>query len=165
MRRALRFFRQAIDRFDRINAAACALLFLAVVLMAGGEIVARNLFQNSSVEMVDLSLQCAILMYFLGYASLLNREQDIRMDYFYVRFPGRLRKIIDVLTWVAIAGFFLLLLVKSFTLFRMGLNQRHPVFPIPNALIIVPAVLGASAGLLVAVRKLLDAVSPSGARR
>jgi len=158
----LRYFRRAVDWFDRVIVAFCALLFLAVVLMAGAEVVARNFFQSSSVEMVDLSLQLAILMYFVGYASLLNREQDIRMDYFYLRFPHRVRRFVDVLTWIAIVVFFLLLLVKSIALFRMGLNQRHGVFPIPNAVIIVPAVLGAAAGLLVAVRKLLDAVYSPG---
>ena len=134
----------------------CALLFTAVVLMAGAEVVSRAVFKSSSVEMVDLSLQFAMLMYFIGYASLLNRDQDIRMDYFYLRFPLRVRKALDVLSGLAIAGFFVLLLIKSIALFQMGLRQSHPVFPIPNAVVIVPAVLGAACGLLVALRKALD---------
>jgi TRAP-type C4-dicarboxylate transport system permease small subunit len=95
-------------------------------------------------------------MYFIGYLSLLNRDQDIMVDYFYVRFPLRVRRMIDLLAAVAIAGFFLLLLVKSIALFRLGLRFPHPVFPVPNALIVSPAVLGAAGGLLVALRKLLD---------
>jgi hypothetical protein len=32
------------------------------------------------------------------------------------------------------------------------------VFPLPNAVVIVPAVLGAAGGLIVAVRKALDVI-------
>lgn len=156
MRRAIHYFGRVVDRIDRANTVVCVLLFSAVVLMAGAEVVSRAVFNSSSLEMVDLSLQLAILMYFIGYASLLNRDQDIRMDYFYLRFPLRVRKALDVLSAVAIAGFFLLLLIKSMELFGMGLRQRHPVFPIPNAVVIFPAVLGAAYGLVVAIRKALD---------
>ncbi len=158
MRRALRLFGHAVDALERATTAACALLLAAVVLLAGAEIVGRTVFRRSSLEMVDLSLQLAILMYFIGYLALLNRDQDIVMDYFYVRFPARTRRLIDILTALAIAGFFLLLLVKSIALFRLGLRFPHPVFPLPNAVVIVPAVLGAAGGLIVAVRKALDVI-------
>ena len=158
MRRALRLYGHAVDALERATTAACALLLAAVVLLAGAEIVGRTFFGHSSLEMVDLSLQLAILMYFIGYSALLNRDQDIVMDYFYVRFPVRARRLIDVLTALAVAGFFLLLLVKSIALFRLGLRFPHPVFPLPNAVVIVPAVLGAAGGLIVAVRKALDVI-------
>jgi len=158
MRRVLRLFGLAVDALERATTAACALLLAGVVLLAGAEIVGRTFFGHSSLEMVDLSLQLAILMYFIGYLALLNRDQDIAMDYFYVRFSAPVRRLIDILTAVAIAGFFLLLLVKSIALFRLGLRLRHPVFPLPNAVVIVPAVLGAAGGLIVAVRKALDVI-------
>lgn len=159
MHNAVRNLGRLVDRMDRANMAICAFLFAAIVLLAGGEVIARTLFESSSVELVDLSLQFAILMYFLGYASLLNRDQDVRMDYFYLLFPRSVRKVLDVLTVLVVASFFLVLLVKSIMLFRMGLNQSHPVFPIPNAVVIVPAVLGAACGLMVAVRKALDTLT------
>ena len=159
MHNAVRNLGRLVDRMDRANMAVCAFLFAAIVLLAGGEVIARTLFKSSSVELVDLSLQFAILMYFLGYASLLNRDQDVRMDYFYLLFPRSVRKVLDVLTVLVVASFFLVLLVKSIMLFRMGLNQSHPVFPIPNAVVIVPAVLGAVYGLMVSVRKALDTLT------
>jgi TRAP-type C4-dicarboxylate transport system permease small subunit len=116
------------------------------------------LFAASSVEMVDLALQLAILMYFIGYLALLNRDKDIMMDYFYLRFPRSVQRVLDLLTAVAVAGFFLILLVKSIALFRLGLRFSHPVFPVPNAIIIIPAVLGSAGGLIVAIRKALDVI-------
>ena len=156
--RARRLYGRAVDALDRATTVACALLLAAVVLLTGAEIIARTVFKSSSVEMVDLALQLAILMYFIGYLSLLNRDQDITMDYFYVRLPARVRRVVDVVTTVAIAAFLLLLLVKSITLFRLGLRFSHPVFPVPHAVIVIPAVLGAAGALIIAVRKALDTI-------
>jgi len=158
LRRALGAYGRAVDALDRVTTVVCALLLAVVVLLTGAEIVGRTVFRSSSVEMVDLALQLAILMYFLGYLSLLNRDQDITMDYFYLRLPARARRVVDLLTAIAIAGFFVLLLVKSIALFRLGLRLSHPVFSVPYALIVTPAVLGAAGGLIVAVRKALDTI-------
>jgi TRAP-type C4-dicarboxylate transport system permease small subunit len=155
-RRLLRLYGRGVDTLDRWTSAFCALLLAAAVFLTGSEIVGRSMFAQSSVEVVDVALQLAIVMYFIGYLSLLNRDQDIMVDYFYVRFPLRVRRAIDLITAIAIAGFFLMLLAKSIALFRLGLRFPHPVFPVPNALIVSPAVLGAAGGLLVALRKLLD---------
>jgi TRAP-type C4-dicarboxylate transport system permease small subunit len=86
----------------------------------------------------------------------LNRNQDIEIDYFYARLPRSVRRAVDVLIALAIAGFFLLLLIKSIKLLRMGLRFSHPVFPIPQAVVTLPAVLGSAGGLIVATRKALD---------
>ena len=156
MRRALLLYRRFVDALDRATMVFCALLLASVVSLSAIEIVGRSFFAMSSIELVDLSLQLSILMNFVGYMVLLNRNQDIEIDYFYARLSPSARRTIDVLTALAIAAFFLLLLVKSFKLFRMGLRFSHPVFPIPQAVVTLPAVLGSAAGLIVAIRKALD---------
>ena len=155
-RRLLRLYGRGLDALDRGTSAVCALLLAAVVALTGSEILARSIFAQSSVAMVDLALQLAIVMYFIGYLSLLNRNQDIMVDYFYVRFPPSARRIIDLVTAIAVVGFFVVLLVKSIALFRLCLRFPHPVFPVPNAVIVSPALLGSIGGVLVALRKLFD---------
>ena len=159
MRRALVLYRRFVDGLDRATMVFCALLLASVVCLSAIEIVGRSFFAMSSIEMVDLALQLSILMNFVGYMVLLNRNQDIEIDYFYRRLPPWARRVVDVLTAMAIAAFFLLLLVKSFKLFRMGLRFSHPVFPIPQAVVTLPAVLGSAGGLIVAIRKALDVLS------
>jgi TRAP-type C4-dicarboxylate transport system permease small subunit len=144
-----------------MTAVLCALLLIAVVALSATEIVARTFFQASSVEVVDLTLQLAILMYFLGYLSLLNRNEDVAIDYFHRRLPTPVQRVVDVIAACAIAAFFAVLLVKSVALFRLGLRYNHPVFPIPNAVVVAPALLGSLGGLLVAVRKAVDALALS----
>jgi TRAP-type C4-dicarboxylate transport system permease small subunit len=159
MSRTLRLYGRCIDALDRAVSAVCALLLAAVAVLTGAEIIGRSLFARSSIETVDVALQLAIVMYFIGYLSLLNRNQDIMVDYFYVRLPASVRRTVDLITAIAIAGFFLLLLIKSVALFRLGLRFPHPVFPVPNALVILPALLGSAGGLLVAIRKVLDTLN------
>jgi len=158
-RRVIKTYGRAVDWLDRITTALCALLLIAVVALSATEIVARSFFHASSVEVVDMTLQLAVLMYFLGYLSLLNRDEDVAIDYFHRRLPTPVRRVVDILAAGAIAAFFAVLLVKSVALFRLGLRYNHPVFPIPNAVTITPALLGSLGGLLVAVRKALDAVA------
>jgi TRAP-type C4-dicarboxylate transport system permease small subunit len=162
--RVLDWYRRAVDALDRATLGFCTFLLATVVVLSGAEIVGRTFFAASSVELVDLSLQLSILMNFIGYLVLLNRDQDISVDYFYVRLPRPVRRAIDILIALAIAAFFLLLLIKSIALFRMGLRFNHPVFPIPQAILAVPAVLGSAGGLIVAIRNALDvAVDPRDA--
>jgi TRAP-type C4-dicarboxylate transport system permease small subunit len=162
MRRALAVFRRLVEGLDKATMALCALLLASVVCLSAVEIVGRSFFATSSIEMVDLALQLSILMNFVGYLVLLNRNQDIEIDYFYARLPAAVRRAVDILTALAIVGFFLLLLVKSIRLFRMGLRFNHPVFPIPQAVITLPAVLGSAGGLIVAIRKALDVIFEPG---
>jgi len=156
MRRALVLYRRFVDALDRATMVFCALLLASVVCLSAIEIVGRSFFAMSSIEIVDLALQFSILMNFVGYLVLLNRNQDIEIDYFYVKLPPSVRRAVDVLVALAIAGLFLLLLIKSIKLFRMGLRFSHPVFPIPQAAVTLPAVLGSAGGLIVAIRKALD---------
>jgi TRAP-type C4-dicarboxylate transport system permease small subunit len=150
--RGLRLFGRAVDGFDRATLHFCTLLMALVVGLSAFEIVARSLFAASSVVTVDLASQLAVLMYFVGYLVLLNRDQDIVVDYFYLRLPRTVQRAI------AVAAFFGLLLYKSISLFRLGLSYNHPVFPIKQAVTSLPAVLGAAGGLVVALRKAIEAI-------
>lgn len=158
MHKGLSLFGRAVDGLDRATLVFCTFLLALVVVLSAFEIVARSLFAASSVVTVDLASQLAVLMYFIGYLVLLNRDQDIVVDYFYLRLPKSLQRAIDLATAVAVAAFFALLLYKSIALFRLGLSYNHPVFPIPQAVTTLPAVLGAGGGLIVALRKAIDAI-------
>jgi TRAP-type C4-dicarboxylate transport system permease small subunit len=156
--RSSRLFGRAVDGLDRATLVFCTFLLALVVALSAFEIVARSAFAASSVVTVDLASQLAVLMYFIGYLVLLNRDQDIVVDYFYVRMPKAARRAIDLATAVAVAAFFALLLYKSIARFRLGLSYNHPVFPIKQAVTSLPAVLGAAGGLIVAIRRAIDAI-------
>jgi len=157
IRRIVGAYGRAIDAFDRLISVVSALLLAVVVILTGAEIIGRNLFQYSSPESVDITMSLAVLTYLVGYVVLLNRDQDVMIDFFYRRLPVSAARILDAITSIAITAFFVILLVKSLTLFRMGLYSLHPVFPVPHGIVALPVIVGAAGCLLVAVRKALDA--------
>lgn len=156
MRGLIGWYGRVIDAIDRVLAAAMASLLGIVVLLTAVEIVGRNVFRYSSPEAVDVTLTLAIIVYLVGYAVLLNRDQDVTMDFFYRWFSPTSRRVIDLLTDVAILVFFVVLLLKSHRLFQMGLNSLHPVFPVPHGIVALPAVAAGVACVLVAIRRTLD---------
>jgi len=158
MRRLIGWYGRAVDAIDRVLAACMALLLGVVVLLTAIEIVGRNVFRYSSPEAVDVTLSLAIVVYLVGYAVLLNRDQDVTMDFFYRWFSPPTRRAVDLLTDAAILAFFVVLLLKSHRLFQMGLNSLHPVFPVPHGIVALPAVAAGLACVLVAVRRTLDSL-------
>jgi TRAP-type C4-dicarboxylate transport system permease small subunit len=158
MRQLIGWYGRAVDAIDRVLAAGMALLLGLVVLLTAAEILGRNVFRYSSPEAVDVTLSLAIVVYLVGYAVLLNRDQDVTMDFFYRRFAPAARRVIDLLTDTAILVFFVVLLMKSHRLFEMGLNSLHPVFPVPHGIVALPALAAGVACVLVALRRTLDSL-------
>lgn len=158
IRRIIALYGRLIDAVDRFIAATTALLLGVVVVLTAAEVVGRNVFLYSSPEAVDVTLSIAVLVYFLGYFVLLNRDQDVMMDFLYRRFSPRRRLLVDAVTAVAVLVFFVVLAVKSLQLFRLGLNSLHPVFPVPHGVVVLPVLVAAFACVLVALRKSLDAL-------
>lgn len=156
---ALRFVRRAVDRLERGATTFGATLLALVVVVAGAELVMRSTTGSSWIEAGDLSMLMALTMYLIGYPALLNRDEDIRMDYFYVWMPWQVRRVLDAATAAAILVFFVILFFKSIALFQLGLRFRHPVLAMPAAVVYAPMMAGALFGLIVAVRKLIDGLA------
>lgn len=158
LRRMIQVYGRAIDHLDRALLVSTSSLLGIVVLLTAVEIIGRNVFKYSSPEAVDITLSVAILVYLLGYAVLLNRDQDVTMDFFYRRFSPAVRRLLDLATDAGILAFFAILLAKSWRLFELGLNSIHPVFPVPHGVVALPAVIAGAACLLVALRRMLDSL-------
>ena len=156
IRRIIGGYGAVIDAIDRVVLALTSLLLAVVVVLTAVEIIGRNVFKYSSPGSVDVTLSLAILVYFIGYLVLLNRDQDVMMDYFYLRFSPGVKRLLDAVTSIAILGFFIVLLLKSVKLFQMGMNSLHPVFPVPHGVVALPVVIAAIGCVLVALRKTLD---------
>jgi TRAP-type C4-dicarboxylate transport system permease small subunit len=158
LRRLIATYGAAIDVFDRVFLVVVSLSLGVVVLLTGVEIVGRNVFKSSSPAAVDITLSLAVFVYLAGYLVLLNRDQDVMMDYFYRRFRPRTKAMIDALTALGCLVFFAILLLKSITLFKLGLHSLHPVFPIPHGVVVLPVLIAGAGCLLVAIRKSLDSL-------
>ena len=159
MKRAIGIYGAFVDAIDRVVMAFCAVLLGVVVLLTAAEIVGRNVFKYSSPEMVDMTLSLAILVYLLGYYVLINRDQDVTMDFLYRRMAPGMRRWLDALTATGTLVFFVVLTAKSWRLFQLGMNSLHPVFPVPHGVVALPVLIAAAFCVLAALRRLIDSIA------
>lgn len=158
IRRIVALYGRFVDQVDRVVSVTTALLLGIVVVLTATEIIGRNVFKYSSPEAVDVTLSFAVLVYLLGYFVLLNRDQDVMMDFLYRRVSRRRQRLLDALTAIGVLAFFAILSVKSLQLFRLGLNSLHPVFPVPHGVVVLPVLIAAFGCVMVALRKALESL-------
>ena len=157
-RRFVHVYGQSVDLLDRFVMAACTLMLVVVVAINGLEIITRYFFGYSSLYSSEGSLVISALMYFVGYAVLLRRDEDVTLDYFYMKFPIRVQRVIDVLLALGILTFFLVLTETSIRYVRLTSMMQHPVLPIPQSYTTAPILVAAVCCLWVALYKVLIAV-------
>jgi TRAP-type C4-dicarboxylate transport system permease small subunit len=156
--RFLHFYGLTVDFLDRFVMAACTVMLVVVVTLNGLEIVTRSFFGYSSLYSAELSLTISALMYFLGYVVLLRRDQDVRLDYFYLKLPTGLQRVIDALLALGVLTFFSVLFEASIRYVRLTSMMQHPVMPIPQSYTTAPILLAAACCLWVALYKVLVAI-------
>jgi TRAP-type C4-dicarboxylate transport system permease small subunit len=153
-----RFF----DRLTGVLATAALVisvaLFVGMVLLNGTEGVGRYVFQASSIYLVETSLVLGTAVYFIGYVVLLHRDEDIRMGYFVERMPRRIAQVVDVCTELGVVIFFLVLVRASWGYYQLASQMPHALFPFAQGYVVLPLLVGATAGLWVGVHRLVAAI-------
>lgn len=94
-------------RLDAINQALGRLsgwLVLALTLVTVSQVIARYVFNASSVGMQELEWHLFGAIFLLAGAYTLNEEGHVRVDVFYARMPPRMQALVNI------AGLLLLLL-------------------------------------------------------
>lgn len=157
-KRFLQVYGRTVDFLDHFVMAACALMLGMVVAINGLEIITRYFFHYSSLYSAEISLVISALMYFVGYAVLLRRDEDVTLDYFYMKFPKRVQRVIDVLLALGVLTFFLVLSEASIRYVRLTSTMQHMVMPVPQSYTTAPILVAAVCCLWVALYKLLVAV-------
>lgn len=158
MRRLLDIYGASVAILDRVVMAACALMLVIVVALNGSEIITRYFFGYSSLYSAEASLVISSLMYFVGYVVLLKRNEDVTLDYFYMKFGLRTRRVIDLMLALGTLTFFAVLFEASLRYVRLTSMMEHPVLPIPQSYTTAPTLIAAIGCLWVAVYKVLVAV-------
>jgi TRAP-type C4-dicarboxylate transport system permease small subunit len=157
-RRLLHVYGLSVDFLDRVIMVACALMLVFVVAINGCEIITRYFFRYSSLYSAETSLVISALMYFVGYVVLLKRDEDVTLDYFYMKMPLMVRRAIDLLLSLGVLAFFVILSESSLRYVRLTSMMQHPVMPIPQSYTTAPILVAAICCLWVALYKVLVAV-------
>jgi len=150
----LKYYAKSVDLADRWLLLLCVLLLFVVVLLNAVEIITRYFLGYSSPVSMELAVSLSSCMYFIGYAVLLKRDEDVRMQYFFDRLGPKAKSVIETGTNVLIVIFFALILVKAIEFYRITSVMMHPVFPIKQSYSVLPVLLGGALCLWIALYRL-----------
>jgi TRAP-type C4-dicarboxylate transport system permease small subunit len=117
---------------------------------------------------MELAVSLSSCMYFIGYAVLLKRDEDVRMQYFFDRLGPRTRSLVETATNILIVIFFALTLIKAIEFYEITSVMMHPVFPIRQSYSVLPVLVGGAICLWIALYRLwadLDTLFTKRARR
>lgn len=144
---------------ERVLMVLLTLAFAAVVGLNGAEMFGRTLFGSSSVYFAEASLTLSALVWFAGYAVLLHRDEDVRLDWLYDRLPAALRGWLDLLIEAGTVLFFGVVAKASWAYFQLSGLMMHPVFSVPQSYTVAPILIGSVLCLFMALHRLLVALA------
>jgi len=150
-RRFLKGYKYLLDKLEWAEMGLSMILLAAVVALYAVEIFTRYFFKYSSPTTAEVGLFLIHWAYFLGFAVLFYRGEDVVMEYFFKFFPKRVRQLIDWLTQIAIL-FFLTVLFKACVGLRALTNlMDHQVLHVKQSFVNLPLLVGTFLTLLVAI--------------
>jgi TRAP-type C4-dicarboxylate transport system permease small subunit len=142
---------------DRVLMVLLTVAFAAVVGLNGAEMVGRTVFGTSSVYYAEASLTLSALVWFAGYAVLLHRDEDVRLDWIYDRLAPSVRRLLDLLIEAGTVLFFGVVVSASWSYFQLGKLMMHPVFSVPQSYTVAPVLIGSALCLFMAVHRTIIA--------
>jgi TRAP-type C4-dicarboxylate transport system permease small subunit len=144
-------YRTVLDLLDKTLMFVCALTLAFVMIIYTIEIFTRYCLNYSSTVTGELGLILMTWLYFLGFVILFKRGEDVIMEYFFDRFPLRIRDLIAWLTSWAILAFILVLVWKSYQFYTVARMMDHPFLPIRYSYNVHPILAGSILSLFVSV--------------
>ncbi|MDD3655800.1 MAG: TRAP transporter small permease subunit [Atribacterota bacterium] len=92
-----------IDQFSIMMGKICKYLILAILGVMLYEIISRYVFNSPTDWASELSSYMFGTLFFLGGAYSLIKEEHVRMDLLYIKWPRKVQKIADIATFPLLA--------------------------------------------------------------
>ena len=150
-RRFLEGYKFLLDKLEWVETGLCMLLLAVVVAIYAVEIFTRYFLKYSSPVSAEVGLLLINWMYFLGFAVLFYRGEDVVMEYFFKLLPKWLRQWIDWRTQLAILLCLAILLKECIGLRALTNLMDHQVLPVKQSFANLPLLAGTFLTLLVSI--------------
>ena len=125
-------------------------------------IVLRFGFDMGLLWHQEVALLCAFCVYFFAYALITKRQTYIRVDAFLWLVPEAGKRVIDVLTRLAVIVFHATVLVLCFTAMKLMAGEVTWILELPEPLFVIPLTVGSLDILITEVILLIRAVWGEG---
>lgn len=153
-----KFCRKSMDILDRWALNFCVVLLVMTVSLNAIEIFTRYFLDYSSSYSMELAVTLSSATYFICYAVLMIKDEDVAMSFFYNKFKVKTQKIIDTAINLLVMMFMAVLLVNTINLFIMTSEVMHSVFPIKQSYTVVPLLVGSGICLWVSLFRLWNSL-------
>jgi TRAP-type C4-dicarboxylate transport system permease small subunit len=130
-----------LDWTEKISVALLALLFVVMVLSIFLQVVLRYVFSAANAWSEELARYTFVWLVLLGSAVAARRNKHMNIEFFINMFPAGVRKAIQLLLYVLIIAFLVILIRYGFDLVAITQKQRSTGLRIPMswAYLAIPA--------------------------
>jgi len=138
-----------VDRFSTIIGKLCKYLILIILGIMLFEIISRYMFNKPTEWVIEMSSYMFGAYFFLSGAYTLIHDQHVRMDLLYVKWPRKVKKIADIVTFPLFAVYLGLLIYGGIGNIQFSLKFKEhssslwgpPLAPIKMVITIGTALL------------------------
>ncbi len=124
--------------FDRITDWLMAALLAFMVVVVFSSVVLRYLFGTGWTGAEELSRLAFVWLVFVGVASSMRRGELMAFSIIRDRFPHLLRRIVDSVSWLMVAGASCLAAMGGWNQMQFGWTINSPVVGYPLAMAMLP---------------------------
>ena len=138
--------------FEAVSVAFLATLCLSVFI----QIIMRNVFSAGSIVLEELARFSLVVLVFLMVPVLAVHRKHIMVDFFLLKLPARLRRLVDAVIQILSSAATIFLLVAIAKIMERNWNVRTPAMRMPNILFYTPVALGLLFTLLACIANLFS---------
>lgn len=132
MKTKVKFLNRYIEFVDKINKSIgrkTSWLTAALVLVVVGDVIVRYVFNDSSVAIQELEWHLFAILFLMGAAYTLQKDDHVRVDLFYSKFNAKQKAWLNIIgTIIFLIPFTLLIIYTSqnYALNSFALNEASP---------------------------------------
>ncbi|WP_313221303.1 gluconokinase, GntK/IdnK-type [Stutzerimonas nitrititolerans] len=142
--------------FDRITDWLMAALLAFMVVVVFSSVVLRYVFGTGWTGAEELSRLAFVWLVFVGVASSMRRGELMAFSIIRDRFPHLLRRIVDSISWLMVAGASCLAAMGGWNQMQFGWTINSPVVGYPLAMAMLPVMASMVALAVLALIQLVN---------
>ncbi|MBA1274121.1 gluconokinase, GntK/IdnK-type [Stutzerimonas azotifigens] len=142
--------------FDRLTDWLMAALMAFMVIVVFSSVVLRYAFGTGWTGAEELSRLAFVWLVFVGVASSMRRGELMSFGMLRDRFPNALRRLVDSISWLLVAGASLLAAMGGWNQMQFGWTINSPVVGYPLALATLPILASMLALAILALVQLVN---------
>lgn len=146
-------FEKGLDQAERVITWLGIVVMIAMLIIAVGEIIARDLVNQPIAGSLDLTLLIMIWLVMLVSAIGVRSDLHIRVEFFVSGLPAGARRIVSLFVDILILFFGLEMTTQAVPLVQ--LPGMMPELGISNAWLYIPLIVGGIITMVAAVERIL----------